>query len=202
MPAEHANRAADDAVHALLARARAGAARDPRAALAVLDAEPHDDNGLFHHARAALCLRVGRVDDAVVAAERAAALLPDVVDVRANLGAALLQRARIMRGDEARATAKRACEVLLDVVAGGAHFADAGAALVVAHELCGDTAAAIAAADENLRRFPGDAVTTFNKASALRAGGRVDDARALLQVLAAARPPFAPAVEALARLRR
>lgn len=195
-----ANRAAADAVHALLARARPLADRDPVAALALLDADRHDDNGLFHHARAMLCLRAGRIDDAVVAAERACALLPDVVDVRANLGAALLQRARTCRGDDARAAAARARDVLVDVTARGAHFADAGAAVVLAHELCGDTAAAVAAADDNLRRFPGDTATLFNKASALRAGGRVDEARAILQALAGAKPPFTPAVDALKRV--
>jgi predicted Zn-dependent protease len=199
VPAERADRSAADAVHALLARARSLAERDPAAALELLDGERHDDDGLFHHARAALCLRTGRIDDAVAAAARASALLPDVVDVRANLGAALLQRVRGLRGDAAKAAAVRARDVLVDVVARGPRFPDAGAALVLAHELCGEPAAAIAAADDNLRRFPGDPVTSFNKASALRAAGRVDDARAILQALAGARPPFAPAVDALHR---
>jgi tetratricopeptide (TPR) repeat protein len=202
MNAARAPRAADDAVHALLARARALADRDPAAALAILDAERHDDAGLDHHARAALCLRLGRLDDAVAAAERATSLLPDVVDVRANLGAALLQRARGLPPGLAAVAAAAARDVLAAVVAQGPRFADAGAALVLAHELGGDPVAAVAAADENLRRFPGDAVTTFNKASALRAAGRVDEARAILQALVDARPDFVPAVAALRRLAR
>jgi tetratricopeptide (TPR) repeat protein len=79
-------------------------------------------------------------------------------------------------------------------------FADAGAALVLVHELRGDTTAALAAAAANLQRFPDDAVTLFNRASALKAAGRTDDAVAALQGLVAKQPGFTPAVDALRRL--
>ncbi|MBM4280704.1 MAG: tetratricopeptide repeat protein [Deltaproteobacteria bacterium] len=192
-------RAAADSLHALLQQARARAPRDPQGALALLDGAGRDD-GLLHHARGALLARLGRVDDAVAALERAVAALPDVADVAANLGAALLQQARAQQGAAQRVTLERARALLHDVVARRPLFADAGAALVLAHELLGDTAQAVAAADANLQRFPEDAATLFNRASALRAAGQRDAARATLQRLVAAHPDFAPAQDALRRL--
>jgi tetratricopeptide (TPR) repeat protein len=203
---EHApNREADDAVHALLAEAQALAATNPTAALALLERQPQPARGLYHHARGALCLRVGRVDDAVLALEEAVRLLPDVADIRANLGAALLARARPQApgGAPRRADVDRAVVELERAVAGHPLFADAGASLVLALELVGRRDDAIAAADANLARFPDDAATLFNKASALKAAGRVDEARATLQGLVARQPqhPAARAAEAaLARL--
>jgi predicted Zn-dependent protease len=183
-------------------RARDVAARDPAAALALLQKVPDEAEGLVHHARSALLLRVGRVDDAVASAERAVALLPDVPDVAANLGAALLQRVRGLDGAPAREAAGRARAVLAGVVAAGPRFPEAGASLALACELAGDATAALAAADENLRRFPDDVATHFNRASALKALGRIDDAVAVLRALAARQPTFAPAQEALQRLAR
>jgi protein O-GlcNAc transferase len=194
-----ASRAADDALHALLARARALSSKKPAEALALLDDSGRDD-GLLHHARGALLARLGRVDDAVAALERAVHALPDVADVGANLGAALLQQARQRDGAARDASLARAHDVLVDVVGRQPMFAEAGAALVLVLELRGDPQAALAAADDNLRRFPDDAPTLFNRASALKAAGRVDDARVALQQLLARHPGFTPAQDALRRL--
>lgn len=202
---EHApNRAADDVVHALLAEAKALAATNPVAALALLERQPQPTQGLYHHARGALCLRVGRVDDAVAALEEAVRLLPDVADVRANLGAALLARARppTPGGAPRRDDVARAVVELERAVAARPLFADAGASLVLALELCGRVDDAIAAADANLGRFPDDAATLFNQASALKAAGRVDDARAVLQGLVARHPQHPAASAASAALAR
>jgi tetratricopeptide (TPR) repeat protein len=150
-------------------------------------------------------LRVGRLDDGVAALEEAVRLLPEVADVRANLGAALLARARpktpggaLGRDDVARAVVE-----LEQAVAARPLFADAGASLVLALELAGRVDDAVAAADANLARFPDDVATQFNKASALKAGGRVDDARAVLRSLVERHPqhPAARAAsDALTRL--
>jgi predicted Zn-dependent protease len=169
MSEQQPDRHADDAVHALLKEAKALAAKDPAAALARLERQPCPGHGLYHHARGALCLRVGRLDDGVAALEEAVRLLPEVADVRANLGAALLARAR-------------------PKTPGGALGRDDDA---------------VAAADANLARFPDDVATQFNKASALKAGGRVDDARAVLRSLVERHPqhPAARAAsDALTRL--
>jgi tetratricopeptide (TPR) repeat protein len=196
------DRGASAATHALLARARDVAARDPPAALALLQNAPDEGDGLLHHARSALLLRLGRADDAVAAAERAVALLPDVPDVAANLGTALLHRVRGLDGAPAREAARRARDLLAGVVAAGPRFPEAGASLALACELAGDAQAALAAADENLRRFPDDVGTHFNRASALKALGRIDDAVSVLRALVARHPAFAPAHEALQRLAR
>jgi tetratricopeptide (TPR) repeat protein len=191
------DRADDDAVHSLLAEARALATTSPAEALALLERHPHPAQGLYHHARGALCLRVGRLDDAVAALDEAVHLLGDVADVRANLGAALLARARpttpvaaIRRDDVERAVVE-----LERAVAARPLFADAGASLVLALELTGRADDAIVAADDNIARFPDDAATLFNKASALRAAGRIDEARAVLEALIA-RQPLHPAARA------
>ena len=204
MSEQQPDRRADDAVHALLAEAKTLASRDPVAALALLERQPHPDHGLFHHARGALCLRVGRVDDAVFALEEAVRLLPDVADIRANLGAALLARARpptpgaaIRRDDVVRAVRE-----LEQACAARPLFADAGASLVLALELVGRAHDAIAAADANLVRFPEDAATLFNKASALKAAGRIEDARATLKALVEKQPQHPAAKAASAALTR
>lgn len=199
------DRSADDAVHALLAQAKTLAAKDPKAAIALLEKSGSPQHGLYHHAFGALCLRVGRVDDAVAAFETAVALLPDVADVKANLGGALLARARPTKPGEAprRADVERAVAVLHEAVAGRPLFAEAGATLVFALELLGQSAEAVVAADENLVRFPDDAGTLLNKASALKSLGRTDAAKQTLAVVVAkhpGHPAAAAATQALARL--
>jgi tetratricopeptide (TPR) repeat protein len=193
-------RADDEALHTLLARARAQAGRDPAGALALLDSSGRDD-ALLHHARGTLLVRLGRFDDAVAALERAVSLQPEVVDFAANLGAALLQLARSRSGDAQRNIVLRARDLLADAVQQQPVFPDAGAALILVHQLLGDTDAALAAADANLRRFPEDIPTWFNRASALKAAGRIDDAAAVLQRLVQRHPEFTPAHDALLRLR-
>lgn len=204
MSEQQPDRSADDAVHALLAEAKTLAARDPAAALALLERQPHPTHGLYHHARGALCLRVGRIDDGVAALDEAVRLLPDVADVRANLGAALLARARpptpaaaVRRDDVARAVRE-----LEQAFAARPLFADAGASLVLALELAGRANDAVAVADANLGRFPDDAATLFNKASAQKAAGRPGDARATLEALVAKHPQHPAAKAASAALTR
>jgi tetratricopeptide (TPR) repeat protein len=187
MSEQRPDRSADEAVHALLAKAKALATTNPSAALAMLEREPHPRHGLYHHARGALAVQVCRFDDAVASLEEAVRLLPDVADVRANLGAALLARARPLSssGQLGIADVARAVTELESAFRSRPHTADAGASFVLALELAGRPDDAIAIADENLRRFPDDATTLFNRASALHAAGRLVEARTTLETLVA-----------------
>lgn len=205
MSEQQPDRGSDDAVHALLGQAKALAPKDPKAALALLEKSPAPAHALYHHAFGALCLRIGRVDDAVAAFETAVKLLPEVPDLKANLGGALLARARPLKaGDPPVWTdVERACAVLQEAVSGRPLFAEAGATLVFALELLGRTAEAVVVADENLARFPDDPGTLLNKASALKSLGRRDDARSSLERVVARHPDHpaaAAAAQALARL--
>jgi tetratricopeptide (TPR) repeat protein len=205
MTEQQPDRRADDAVHALLGEAKALAAHDPGAALALLEKSPAPGHGLYHHAFGALCMRVGRIHDAIAAFEQAVKILPEVADLKANLGSALLARARPMKaGDPPLLTdVERACAVLQEAVAGRPLFAEAGATLVLALELLGRADEAVIVADNNLARFPDDPGTLINKASALKALGRRNDARSSLQRMLARHPdhPAAGAAQvALGRL--
>jgi predicted Zn-dependent protease len=207
MSEQRPDRRADEAVHALLSRAKAVATTNPTAAWAMLDGEPHPDHGLYHHARGALAVQLGRFDDAVASLEEAVRLLPDVADVRANLGAALLARARPRASGEpvVGADLLRAVSELDRAFRSRPQTAEAGAHLVFALELAGRPADALAIAEENLRRFPGDMATRFNSASALKAVGRLDEARSVLETLVGQHPEHQiglAAQHALTRLAR
>ena len=176
----------------------AAAAQTPALALAVLDAAhavgPLDDAVIFHHARSRLLVALGRLDDAIVAADRAVVLAPGVPDLGVNLGAALLAR---FRQSKNRDDLSRARRVLEDALALGPRLPEVRSTLAVVLDQQGESAAALALCDENLRLFPDDPVTLFNKAACLASLGKTQDVRALLETLSTT---FPPAKDALARL--
>lgn len=161
---------------------------------AVVEAPALAQAATLHHARASLLMALGRVDDAVAAATRTVELAPGVPDLATNLGATLLQRFRL-HGDVADLAGARA--VLDEAVGLGPRTPAVRATLALVLQLQGQAAAAVAVCDDNLRAFPADAPTAFNRAAALQALGRTSDARAALQALA---PTFPPARTALDRL--
>lgn len=177
----------------------ARAATTPAAALGVLDmalkeVPALEQAAMLHHARSSILMALGRVDDAVVAATRTVELAPGVPDLAVNLGAALLQRFR-QRADAADLAVARG--VLEEAVALGPRTPTVRATLALVLQHLGQTDAAVAVCDDNLRLFPDDGPTGFNRAAALQALGRTAEARAALQALAAT---FPPAGDALGRL--
>lgn len=177
----------------------ARAAATPAAALGALDTALREvpaleQAAMLHHARSSILMALGRVDDAVVAATRTVELAPGVPDLAVNLGATLLQRFR-QRGDTSDLAVARG--VLEEAVALGPRTPAVRATLALVLQQLGQAAAAVAVCDDNLRLFPDDGPTGFNRAAALQSLGRTSEARAALQALAAT---FPPAGEALKRL--
>ncbi len=188
----------DDVLASALSRALS--ASSPQGALKILDdaragEASLDAAAVFHNARANVLVALGKFDDAVAAADRAVDLEPGIPDLATNLGAALLHRFR-KSGD--RADLERARRALQAAVDLGPRTSEVRATLAVVFEQLGEPARALAVCDENLQQFPGDAATSFNRVAALKALGRIDEAKQALTVLAAT---FAPAREALARWR-
>jgi tetratricopeptide (TPR) repeat protein len=174
------------------------AAALPDEALKILDAAltaapAIDTAAIWHHARAHVLVGLGRSDDAIAAADRAVALEPGVPDFATNLAAALLQRYRANKDrgdlDKARAALDAAVEV-------GVRTSEVRATLAIVLEQLGLPALALTVCDDNLRLFPDDAPTLYNRAAALMALGRKEEALATLTALA---PRFPPAAEAIKR---
>lgn len=105
-----------------------------------------------------------------------------------------LQRFR-QRADAADLAVARG--VLEEAVALGPRTPTVRATLALVLQHLGQADAAVAVCDDNLRLFPDDGPTGFNRAAALQALGRTAEARAALQALAAS---FPPARDALGRL--
>lgn len=188
---------ADVALRAALDAAAAATA--PALALCLLDDavkhEPRlDDAALWHHARANVLLALGRVDDGIVAADRAVTLAPGLPDLASTLGTALLAR---FRTHGAVSDLDSAARVLDDAVCMGPRTPQVRATLAVAWSQQGRHADAIVACDDNLRLFPDDAPTLFNRAAALLAMGRRDEAKATLSSLSLSFPPAAAALSRL-----
>lgn len=187
---------ADDILEAALDRAFA--ATSPAEALKILDAAVKtapviDEAALWHHARAHVLVGLGRSDDAIAAADRAVNLEPGMPDFATNLAAALLQRYRQNkdRGDLEKARVALDGAVLL-----GPRTSEVRATLAIVLEQLGLPALALTVCDDNLRLFPDDAPTLYNRAAALVALSRKPEAIAILTALA---PRFPPAAEALKR---
>ena len=70
--------------------------------------------------------------------------------------------------------------------------ADVGTCLAFACEATGDPARALVVIDQVIMPFPEHAPALFNKAAALKALGRRDEARGLLDWLVEVAPDFAP----------
>ena len=179
-------------VEALLAQARVREnAGDAQGARALLDAAPAPlkSYATWLYAHGALCMRLGQLEQALADFEAAVAREPELAELRSNLGAALLEKARA--GDAAsltRATAELEAAVKLsprlpDV------WNNLGAARLFAHQ----AEAALAAFDEALARDPRHVPSLYNRAAALHALGRHEACLAALDATLAVDPSFGPA---------
>lgn len=192
-------------VEALLARAREQEnAGDAKGALALLDgaAPPLKTYGTWLYAHGALALRTGDVDGALRDFEAAVEREPELAELRANLGAALLEKAKA--GEAAalpRATTELERAVQLSPRLPNAHHN-----LGTARLLAGRAQAALDAFDAALKLDPRHVPTLYNRAAALHALGKEEAALKALDATLAVAPDFAPAQESrrntLARLGR
>ena len=195
---DHLTLTPDERLRLVLDTARVAAT--PQAACAAIEQAFVDEPALqaaaiLHHAHAQVLVAVGRVDDAVLAAERAVDLAPHLAEFHGNLGSALL--AQVRRDGPSSPALARAVDVLSTAVAYQPRTPQVRSTLAVALTAAQRCDEAIAVCDENLALFANDAPTLFNKASALVALGKTAEAIALLEPLSSTFPPAAAAVQKL-----
>ena len=149
--------------HALQAQKHLGA----EAALTVLDAaDPaHTTSATFHFARSNLLLQLGRATDAISAAQKAAQLDPDIPEYRANLGAAMVQRAS-QTADAALLA--QAIAVLEEAAADAPETGVVHNNLAMAYQEAGRLKDALSALDRALQIDPDDLQARNNRALLLR----------------------------------
>ena len=191
-----------DALRAVLDDAAAREQGGDRAgAIAVLDGarEAHAASALFHYARGAVLVRAGRVDDGIAALTEAAGIEPDVPEVQANLGAALLERAQrrgpaALSSAESQADVARALELLTGAAKAKPMLADVHANHGRALALTGRVPEALAAYERALALDGRHVPALYGQAAALHLAGRDADALVVLDALLAIAPGFEPAV--------
>lgn len=188
-------------------------AGDRAGALRVLDEADEGLRGFgsYHYARGAMLVRQGDLDEGVAALARALEIEPDVPEVRANLGAAHLERVhrrgpQAVTSPESQADLREALSLLEEAARQKPRLPDVHGNLGRALTLAGRPVEALAAFDRALGVEPRHVPTLYNKAAALHALGRDEDALAVLDALLAIAPGFPPAVKsresALRRLGR
>lgn len=196
MDAQELNAARD----ALLDEARKrGDAGDFKGAAELLDkaVEPLRHSGSYRYARGSVALRLGDYERAITELQVACELDPEVAEFHGNLGAALLHKARA-NGDTA--LLKTALKVLMNAVALRPRLPDVHNNFGTAQLASGDAAGALASFDMALELEPKHVPSLYNRAAALKALGRMDDAKKCLDQCLAADPTFEPARVALATL--
>jgi tetratricopeptide (TPR) repeat protein len=164
---------------------------DLRGAGSVLDGapKPQQQTGAWCYARGAVALRLGDVPRAVKHFEEAVGREPEVAEYRANLGAALLEQAKAGQGE----ALTRALAELTEATRWGGTLPSVQNNLGMAHLLKGDTAKALACFDAALQVDARHVPTLYNRAAALNAAGRLEDALAALDAVLKVAPDFEPA---------
>lgn len=188
-----------DVFDELLAKVRAlELAGDLPQAIATLEAVPEQqkERGLWAFVRGALALRSNDVDGAVTFFEHAVDVDPEIAEYWANLGSALLARAR--GGNAAAGT--RALEVFETALRWAPKQAEVWASYAVALLLAGKKELALKACDDALARAPDHPAATFNRAAVLAALGREREALTVLDALVKAQPALSEAQVARTRL--
>lgn len=157
--------------------------------------EPLRHSGSYHYARGGVAIRLGDLDRAISEFTAACELDPEVAEFHGNLGGALLEKAR---ADQS--LLPRAKEVLLRAVSLSPRLPDVHNNLGTAQLASGDAKAALASFDAALRLNGRHVPTLYNRAAALKALGRMDEAKKTLDACLAVDPSFAPAKAAKAKL--
>lgn len=177
------------------ARLEAG---DLDAARRMLDSVPAADrsSALWQYARGTLALREGQPKVAQGFFEQAVASEPELADLRANLGAALLEQ--VKAGD--RDLLPRALAELEVAARQPSPLPHVENNLGTARLAAGDAVGALACFDRALEKDPQHVPAHFNRAVALHKLGRRDEAVKVLEALLAADPGFEPARQALKKI--
>ncbi len=175
-------------------------AGDLGGAAALLDeAEPAvKARGLWAYARGTVALKSGDVDGAVRFFEQAVEREPELPEPLANLGGALLEKAKA--GDAA--ALQRAKGLLEQAVAMKPKTPDAHTNLGMARLLSKDAQGALQAFEQALKLEPRHVPALYDKAAALNALGKKQECLAALEATLAVDPTFAPALQSREKLRK
>jgi tetratricopeptide (TPR) repeat protein len=168
---------------------------DPEAGLLCLEAEPDEQSDLWHYVHGSLLRRLGRLKEAVTAAEKSCALQPEIGEYRANLGAGLLAQA-MEHGPEAGADAfylKSAIAELERAVSLEPLLVDGLASLGLAYQLAGRNTEALVVLDSAVDHDPNHLAAWYNRASVLRELDRKEDCLHCLEQALRIDPQFEPA---------
>lgn len=179
-----------DALQTAFALVQTGKVHEAAAALDAVDDEGKA-SGSWNYARGTVALKLGDVPGAVKLYERAVELEPEVPEMLANLGGALLEQAKA--GDAA--ALERAFEVLTQCCAMGPRLPDAQTNLGMAKLLAGDAKGALESFELALKVDPRHVPALYDKAAALNAMGRLPECLKALDATLAVDPKFQPALE-------
>lgn len=195
----------NDALDATLAAARARDAQgDLTGAAAALDAAPEaqQQTGAWLYARGAVAFRLGELPRALGYFEAAVGREPKVAEYRANLGAVLLEQAK--RGDEG--ALERARRELEEALRWGGTQPSVRNNLGMAWLLSKEPSRALSCFEAALAVDGAHVPSLYNRAAALAAMGRDEDALTALDLVLKVAPDFEPALKSrdntLARLGR
>lgn len=163
-------------------------AGDLGAARATLEgmSETERSGALWLYARGTLALRSGEPVQAQAFFEQAVAQEPDLADLRANLGAALLEQVKA----GARELLPRAVTELEAAARLPSPLPHVQNNLGMAYLMSGDAAAALACLDRALEAAPGNVPSLYNRAVALHELGRFDECLAALDAVLELDPAF------------
>ncbi len=185
-------------LEALLAKVRARQDQGEVAgARALLDAAPPELKrfGTWLYAHGSLSLLLKETEQAISDFEAAVAREPELAEFRANLGAALLERAK---AGDAKALARATAE-LETAAALGPVLPNTLNNLGTAQLLGGKPALALRSFEAALRVDPKHVPALYNRAAALNAQGHLEACMRALDATLAVDPTFGPAQESRAR---
>ena len=170
------------------ARLEAG---DLDAARRILDSAPTEERSgaLWFYARGTLALREGLPAEAQVFFEEAVKKEPELADLRANLGAALLEQAKA----GARQLLPRALAELEEAARHPSPLPHVQNNLGMARLMSGDAAGALECFDRSLEQVPGHVAALYNRAVALHELRRIDECLRTLDAVLKIDPTFEPA---------
>jgi tetratricopeptide (TPR) repeat protein len=151
-------------------------------------------SGSWFYARGTIALRQGHLDEAIARLDEAVKLEPEVPEYRGNLGSALLEKAKA--GDDA--AKQRALDELELAVQWGPSLPSVHSSLSVARLVAGDAKGALAAADQAIKLDKNHVPALYNRAAALSALNRLDEAVTALDIVLKVSPGFPAAVQSRA----
>ena len=168
--------------------------------LLLSSAKAYAESCVFNYAKGSIALRLGKLDAAIESFESAIAIGPPIPEYFANLGAAMLEKARAGGG-------QIDCDYLDGAVKALEKAAELGPGLPVTHNnlglallMAGDSSKALQEFESAIDINPRYVEALYNKAGTLKQIGMTSEAVETLDLLLSIDPTYEPAVYIRQRL--